>query len=156
LQRGSTQQSGAGDSRPGLSGEQMRDMRNQAQQYANDAQALRQMMQQAGMAGRDLASVDEVIKTLRELEGERPYRDPNGLQALQGQVLDKMQKIEFDLRKRVDTTNDQLYLSGSEDVPPTFRSQVEEYSRRLSKKPAGGGTQPQPPPPAKPGRGGGE
>jgi hypothetical protein len=114
------------------------------------------MMQQAGMAGRDLASVDEVIKTLRELEGERPYRDPNGLQALQGQVLDKMQKIEFDLRKRVDTTNDQLYLSGSEDVPPTFRSQVEEYSRRLSKKPAGGGTQPQPPPPAKPGRGGGE
>jgi hypothetical protein len=147
--------SGPGDSRPSLSGEQMRDMRNQAQQFANDAQALRNLMQAAGLAGRDLATVDEVIKALRELEGDRPYRDPVGLQTLQGQVLDKMQKIEFDLRKRVDTTNDSLYLSGSEDVPPTFRNLVEEYSRRLAKKPTGGGTTPAPPPPpAKPGRGG--
>jgi hypothetical protein len=143
---------GASDARPNFSGEQVRDMRNQASQMAADAQDLRRMMQQAGLTGRDLQSVDEVIKALRELEGERPYREPSGVQELQAQALQKMQKLEYDLRKRVDTSNDQLYLSGAEDVPPAFRDLVNQYYRTLGKT-SGGGTPPAPP--ANPGRGGG-
>jgi hypothetical protein len=44
----------------------------------------------------------------------------------------------LNLRQRLDTGNNQLFLSGSEDVPPQFKSQIEDYYRRLAKK-AGGG-----------------
>ena len=37
-----------------------------------------------------------------------------------------MKKLEFDLRKRTDTSNDSLYLSGSEDAPAAFRPMVDE------------------------------
>ena len=56
-------------------------------------------------------------------------------------AVDRFKALEFELRKRLDTTNEQLYLSGSEDVPPNFRSLIEEYSRLLSKKPGGKGGQ---------------
>jgi hypothetical protein len=74
------------------------------------------------------------------------------LEKLTTQALDKLKSFEFDLRKRVNSGNDQMYLSGSEEVPPAFRKSIEDYSKALSKQTGGGTT---PPPAAKPGRGGG-
>ena len=52
---------------------------------------------------------------------------------------EKLTKFEWDLRKRVDTSNDALYLSGSEEMPSSYKDLIEQYYRALSKKKAGGG-----------------
>jgi hypothetical protein len=90
------------------------------------------------------------------MAANRSYDNSAELRALENTALDKMKKLEFDLRKRIDTTNQQMYLSGSDDVPAAFRPQIEEYYRALSKQ-SGGGTTPPATAPAKPptGRGGG-
>lgn len=99
--------------------------------------------------------MDEITQALRNMAAGRAYDNAAELRALENTTLDKMKKLEFDLRKQIDTTNQQMYLSGSDDVPPAFRSQIEDYYRALSKQSGGGGSQP-PAAPAKPtGRGGG-
>lgn len=127
--------------------------RNQAQQLANQAKDLGDQLKQAGANQRDQQQVDEITQALRNMAASRAYDNAAELRALENTTLDKMKKLEFDLRKRIDTSNQQLYLSGSDDVPPAFRSQIEDYYRALSKQ--SGGTTP-PAAPTKPGgRGGG-
>jgi hypothetical protein len=109
-------------------------MANQANNLADDAQRVRRQLQQAGVNARDLVPVDEVVKALRALGDEKAYNNPTGLQDLYATALDKFKKLEYDLRKRTDTSNQQLYLSGSEDVPPNFKALIDEYYRALSKK----------------------
>lgn len=127
-----------GDSRAGNFRGDARQMANQARNLANDAQNVRRNLQQSGVNARDLQPIDEVVKALRALGDEKVYGDPAGLQQLYATALDKFKKLEYDLRKRTDTTNQQLFLSGSEDVPPNFKALIDEYYRTLSKK-AGGG-----------------
>jgi hypothetical protein len=86
------------------------------------------------MAGKDLQSVDEVVKALRAMDSDKLGADPLGLQQLYGTALDKMKKLEYDLRKRTDTANDELYISGSEDIPKLWESIIQQYYRNLSKK----------------------
>jgi hypothetical protein len=100
---------------------------------------LRQALQQAGATGKDLAAVDDIVKLLKQMDGASQASDPRGLQQLASTALEKLTKFEWDLRKRVDTSNDALYLSGSEEMPATYKDLIEQYYRALSKKKAGGG-----------------
>jgi hypothetical protein len=34
----------------------------------------------------------------------------------------------------VDTSNEQLFLSGSDDIPASFKTLIEEYYRQIGKK----------------------
>jgi hypothetical protein len=86
------------------------------------------------MTGKDLQSVDEVVKALRAMDSDKLGENPLGLQQLYATALDKMKKLEYDLRKRTDTANDQLYISGSEDIPKLWESIIQQYYRNLSKK----------------------
>jgi hypothetical protein len=86
------------------------------------------------MTGKDLQSVDEVVKALRAMDSDKLGSDPIGLQQLYATALDKMKKLEYDLRKRTDTANDELYISGSEDIPKLWESIIQQYYRNLSKK----------------------
>jgi hypothetical protein len=117
----------------------VRQWANQARQLANDTQTLRNQLQQAGVGGKDLMPVDEVVKALRALGDERNYQNMGNLESLYSAAVDKFKSLEFELRKRTDTTNEQLYLSGSEDLPPNFRALIQEYYRTLSKQPKGKG-----------------
>jgi hypothetical protein len=126
----------AGDARPG---NDRRQIASQARQLANDAQTVRRQLQQAGVASKDLTPVDDVVKALRDLGDEKKLENPAGLQELYQTAVDRFKVLEFEIRKRVDTTNDQLFLSGSEAVPPSFKSLIEEYYRALSKKGGGKG-----------------
>ena len=112
-------------------------MRNQAGEFVRDAQALRNLLGQAGLTD-DVRAVDDLIRSLRDLERGQAYDNLTNLQELQSAALTRAQQLELNLRQRLDTGNDQLFLSGSEDVPPQFRSLIEDYYRRLSRK-AGGG-----------------
>jgi hypothetical protein len=109
----------------------IRQFRNQAREWANDAEALRRQLQQSGMNPRDL---DDVLRDLRQFDNDRVYADPQGLEKLQAAAIDKLKKFEFSLRRKADTGNDSLSLSGSDQVPEGFRQAIEEYYRSLAKK----------------------
>jgi hypothetical protein len=111
--------------------EEIRQARRQAEEWQNDAAALRSDLAQAGVNTRDL---DDIMHDLKQLEAPQAYVDPAGLAALQAQALDKLKKFEFDLRKKVDGGDQPLTLSGSDEVPSGFRQAIEEYYRLLAKK----------------------
>ena len=146
--------SSGGDSRPDLASGDVRQWQNQANQIANSAQDLRRQLQQSGFNPKDLAPVDEVIRNLRAMTSDKLQQDPRGLQQLSAAALEKLKKVDLDLRKRTDTTSNQLLLSGSEDVPAAYRPLVEEYSKALGRK-QGVGAKPAPAP-APPKGGGGK
>ena len=98
---------------------------------------LRNDLQRSGVNPKDLVPVDEVVKALRALGDERNYQNMGNLEQLYSTAVDRFKALEFELRKRTDTSNAQLYLSGSEDVPPNFRGLIQDYYRALSKKPGG-------------------
>ena len=72
----------------------------------------------------------------RRLVGKRrkfSYGNLEGIDKLQTAALEKLQAFEFGLRKKVNPDQDSLALSGSDEVPAGFRSQIEEYYRQLAK-----------------------
>jgi len=111
----------------------IRQFRNQWREWANDAEALRRQLQQAGMSPREL---EDVLRDLRQFDNDRVYADPQGLEKLQAAAIEKLKKFEFSLRRKTDNGNDSLSLSGSDQVPEGFRQAIEEYYRSLAKKPA--------------------
>ena len=112
----------------------MRQLANQARQLANDAQDVRRQLQQSGIAPKELTPVDDVVKALRELGNEKNLQNPQGLQDLYATAVQKFKALEFEIRKRVDTGNEQLYLSGSEDVPASFKSLIEGTTGRSPRR----------------------
>ena len=78
--------------------------------------------------------LDEVLRDLKAFDNDRVYADPRGLEALQAAAIDKLKKFEFSLRRKAETGNDSLSLSGSDQVPDGFRQAIEEYYRSLARK----------------------
>ena len=121
-----------------MSLQDIRDLQNQFQQSAADTQQLQKALQNAGLTGKEMAQVDEVVKALKALGTDKPYQDPNTLTQLTSQALAKAQTLEQDLRKKLDTSNQQLFLNGVGEVPPQFKSAVDDYFKALAKKKGGG------------------
>jgi hypothetical protein len=124
-----------GDARPGMSrGTDPRQYLNQLGQLTADTQGFRRELQQSGGSADDLQNVDQILRDLRAASNGQVGQNAAGLQQLLASALDKMKKLEFDLRKRTDTTSDQLFLSAGDDVPPKYRDSVSEYTRELSRR----------------------
>ena len=132
---GSPQPSGAwlgGDARPNgraYSADEIRQYRREYQERVRQAEDLRRVLADAGASTRDL---NDVINQLRGFDSDKLYNDPRALQELQAAALDRLKKFEFDLRKKIGSDNNQLGLSGSDEVPAAQRQNVEEYFRKLS------------------------
>jgi len=126
---------------------QARQFANEAQQAAQDAQGVRRALAEAGASKDDLAALEQVLNSLKSLGSPNAYNDPAATQELAARAMDKLQTVEFNLRKKVEKSN-QLFLNGSDQVPPAFRGNVEEYYRSLAKK--GGDTPATPPAVIKP------
>ncbi len=109
----------------------MRQLRRQAREWQNDAQQLRQQLQAGGMNPKDL---DQIMRDFAALDSDLPYADPKGLQQLQAAALEHLKKFEFTLRKKMESGNESVSLSGSDEVPAGFRQAIEEYYRALAKK----------------------
>ena len=69
-------------------------------------------------------------------DNDRVYADAKGLEQLQAAAIDKLKKFEFTLRRKAESGNDSLSLSGSDQVPDGFRQAIEEYYRSLARKQA--------------------
>ena len=114
-----------------MSAEDVRQLRRELQEQQREAEDLRRALGAAGVGTRDL---NELIDQMRALNNERLSSDPRALEQLQAAALDRLKKFEFDLRKKAGSDNNQLALSGSDEVPAGFRLDVEEYYRRLAKQ----------------------
>jgi hypothetical protein len=126
-----------GDARPGgrLTGEQIRQFRGETRQRVADAEALRRLLSQQKL---DTADIDEILKGLRRLDDDSVYANPETLARLEQSVTDNIKRFEYTLRRKLDANANQVFLSGSDDVPEQYRKLVEQYYRSLSK---GGGKQ---------------
>jgi DNA repair ATPase RecN len=131
-----------GDAR-GIPPQDAKDLATSASQLAADTQQIQQALKQAGIDPKDLQSLDDIQRMLKQLGNQQSYGDPKSLQQLQQTAqtaLDKLQKFDLDMRKRFDRSNGQLYLNGSETVPPQYQSLVNDYMKALSNaKKKGGG-----------------
>ena len=78
-----------------------------------------------------MRAVDDVLRSLRELSTNAEGA-PTGLSELSAAALEQIRRLEFDLRRRTDTTSDELYLAGRDDAPVRYRALVDEYFRALS------------------------
>jgi hypothetical protein len=112
-----------------LSPEDVRQLRGEMRQWENEARDLRGMMRGNEF---DPKQLEDVLRALRQLQDERVYQNVNELQRLQSYVTEQLKRIEFNLRRQVDEQNS-VALSGSDEVPEQFRSQVEQYYRSLAR-----------------------
>jgi hypothetical protein len=112
--------------------QEVRNFRDQARYWAGEAQQLRDQLRNDGVnAGPEL---DEILRAMRQLDDDRVYKDAKELERLQTLVGEGLKRFEFGLRRKVeDAQVDQPTLAISDEVPPGFRDQVEEYFRSLSK-----------------------
>jgi hypothetical protein len=126
-----------GDARPGgrFTGEQVRQFRGETRQRVADAEALRRLLSQQKI---DTKEIDEILKGLRRLDDDSVYANPETLASLEQSVTDNIKRFEYTLRRKLDANANQVFLSGSDDVPEQYRKLVEQYYRSLSK---GGGKQ---------------
>jgi len=99
-------------------------------EWSGDAEQLRRELSAAGVNPKDL---DDVIRDLKQFGDERGYEDLKGLEKLQAAALERLQQFEFNLRKKAEPSQDALALSGSDEVPAGFRTEIEEYYRQLAK-----------------------
>jgi uncharacterized protein (DUF1786 family) len=127
-----------GDARPGqgrFTDEQIRQFRAEARQRAADAEALRRLLGQQKI---DTKDVDEILKGLHKLDDQSAYANPQTVAGLEQAVADSVKRFEYTLRRKLDANQNQVFLSGTDDVPEQYRKLVEQYYRSLSK---GGGKQ---------------
>jgi hypothetical protein len=115
-----------------LSDEDIRQLRNEARQYANDAQDLRGMLRGFNVDPKEL---EQILAALRQLEDERVYKDAKELQSLQTFATEGLKRLEFGLRRQVESGADAVVLAGSDEVPDQFKKMVQEYYRSLGKTP---------------------
>ena len=115
-----------------MNAEDVRQFRSEVQRWTREAEQLRRMLQGAKV---DPKEIDALLRNLRQLNDERVYKDVEELARLQAQVTDSAKRVEYDLRRKLEGTDGQLLLSGSDEVPEKFRKSVEQYYRSLSKAP---------------------
>jgi hypothetical protein len=120
-----------------FSAEQTRQFRGEARQRATDAEQLRRLLGQQKIDAKEL---DEIIKGLRKLDDESVYANPETVGRLEQSVTDNIKRFEYTLRRRLEQNTNEVFLSGTDDVPEQYRKLVEQYYRSLS-KPGGGGKQ---------------
>ena len=81
----------------------------------------------------DPKELEQILAALRRLEDERIYKDAKELQSLQTFATEGLKRLEFGLRRQVQTSDEAVVLAGSEEVPDQFKKMVQEYYRTLGK-----------------------
>ena len=113
-----------------LSPEDIRQLRGEVRQWTSEALELRRDLTAENLDPREL---DEILRALRQLDDPRVYQNASELQRLQSVITEGLKRFEFGLRRRVETAENALVLSGSDEVPENFRKLVEQYFKSLSR-----------------------
>ncbi len=79
---------------------------------------------------RDIA---QLAREMRRIDASRVFNDPEEIQLLRSQIIDGFKEVELDLYRELGRSEpDQLRLAFEEEIPPEYRSKVEEYYRKLA------------------------
>lgn len=120
---------GRGGPVSGLGAEDTRQFRREFRERRAEAEALRQELSRLGV---DVSQMAEVIAGLRALDDQRVYGDAEEIARLQSSVIRGLKEFEYALRRQLDAGEEQLFLSGSDEVPEGYREMVEEYYKALA------------------------
>jgi hypothetical protein len=93
------------------------------------------LLQQQKMDTKDL---DQIQRQIKQLEDSNIYQDPEGLAKLESAIAENAKRFEYTLRRKLDANANEVFLSGTDDVPEQYRKMVEQYYKALSKANGGG------------------
>ncbi|MGH9388455.1 MAG: hypothetical protein ACRD1Z_02500, partial [Vicinamibacteria bacterium] len=114
-----------------FSTEEIRQLRREFRERVTDAENLRRELARQNL---DVPDLGEIIRRMEEFEKKQIFLNPLGLEKLEEDVLADLKQFEYWLRRELEGIGEeQLYLAGSDQVPPDYRQLVEEYFRSLSR-----------------------
>jgi hypothetical protein len=114
-----------------FSTEEIRQLRREFGERVKDAENLRRELARQNL---DVPDLGEIIRRMEEFEKKQIFLNPLGLEKLEEDVLADLKQFEYWLRRELEGIGEeQLYLAGSDQVPPDYRQLVEEYFRSLSR-----------------------
>ena len=89
-------------------------------------------------ANRSTADLDEVLAIMQRFQNEDLFADPEALADLSTQMVDRLKRLEFSLRRDVEGEAERgATLTGADEVPDGYRRLVEEYYRTLARGSSG-------------------
>ena len=102
----------------------------------------RERLQEAEKIGQSLVgepelqrAVGQLVRQMRRLDWDRFPADPQEVRRLKSQVIEGFRQPELEAGRALQPAREKLLGSVSEEeVPPQFRSRVEEYYRTLSRR----------------------
>ena len=121
-----------GGGRARLGSEDVRQLRREINERAQDAEAIGRALEESGAPSPQAVAL---AQRLQGLASNRNFKDPLGLAELTGQVANDIKMLEYALRRADEENRPELQLMGSEELPPGYRAMVEEYYRTLARKP---------------------
>jgi hypothetical protein len=113
-----------------LSDEDIRQLRGEARQYADQ---IRDLQGQLSREQIDATDLNDVLRQLSQLNDDRIYQDVEELARLQQAVADTLKRFEFGLRRELGAGAGAIALSQTDEVPEEHRQLVEEYYRSLGR-----------------------
>ncbi len=85
--------------------------------------------------GQDTEDLDRLLDRFRQLDTQRTFGDPRGLDQLENDLIEGLKALEFSLWRRFGDEGGQRPAAGaSARVPPQYREVVEEYYRSLARQ----------------------
>lgn len=126
-QEGPTNLAGPAPNRAGID---PRRINRELGERRRDLEQVRQLLKGQPELARD---IDQLLRRLRRLDAKRLFNDPQELARLQSQIIQGLQQLELEInRALLENAQDRLRLANPDEVPPQFRSRVEEYYRALA------------------------
>ena len=120
-----------------FSTEEIRQYQSELRERSEQVMDLRSELDEVGMSTQDL---DEVLALIRRFQDDELFSDPEALASLSDDMLNRLQRLEFGLRRDVEGEADRrATLTGADEVPDGYRRLVEEYYRALARGGSGPG-----------------
>jgi hypothetical protein len=110
------------------------EVRQYQSEFGKRTDQVRELRDQLVEAGRPVEDLEDVLEAMRQFEDDEIYTDPSALAELNEDMLNRLKRLEFGLRREVEGESERrATLSGSDEVPDGYRNLVEEYYRALAR-----------------------
>jgi hypothetical protein len=110
------------------------EVRQYQSEFGERTDQVRELRDQLVEAGRPVEDLEDVLEAMRQFEDDEIYTDPAALAELNEDMLNRLKRLEFGLRREVEGESERrATLSGSDEVPDGYRNLVEEYYRALAR-----------------------
>jgi Domain of unknown function (DUF4175) len=137
IRSGTPRDGAAGGTPRQFTPEEVRQFQSEFRERSGQVVELRQGLRDAGRSAEEL---DEVLAVMRRFQDADLFTDAAALASLQDDILNRLQRLEFGLRRDVEGEADRrATLTGADDVPDGYRRLVEKYYRSLARGGSGPG-----------------